>query len=75
MLMPLTTMFWRDGLPTSRSYSDHECVNWDALENWVRSRMVGLQNPTILEQGGRWELISITKGESLKADDGEKVHP
>jgi Mycotoxin biosynthesis protein UstYa len=44
----ITTYFWRDRLPTSRSYSDHECVNWELLDNWARSRMISMDNLDIL---------------------------
>lgn len=44
----LATYFWRDALPTSRAYSDHECVNWEALDGWSRSRMLVMDNPNIL---------------------------
>ena len=44
----LATMFWRDGLPTSRVYSEHECVNWEALDTWARDKMVDMHNPEVL---------------------------
>ena len=44
----VTTMFWRDGLPTSRAYSDHECVDWNVFDDWARSRMMDMSNPEIL---------------------------
>lgn len=43
----LATSFWRDALPTSRAYSDHECVNWEALDGWARSRMLDMNDPEI----------------------------
>ena len=43
-----TPMFWRDGLPTSRVDSIHECVDWDRLDSYARSRMVDMSDPSIL---------------------------
>lgn len=36
----LGTFFWRDGVPTSRVYTDNECVDWYALDHWARQRKV-----------------------------------
>ncbi|CAG8961902.1 hypothetical protein HYFRA_00013702 [Hymenoscyphus fraxineus] len=45
----VATMFWRDALPTSRAHSDHECVNWDSLDSWARSRSV-LVTKSVVEE-------------------------
>ncbi len=44
----LASMFWRDGLPTSRVYSEHECVDWEALDVWARANTVDARNLTAL---------------------------
>ncbi|KAK0621567.1 hypothetical protein B0T17DRAFT_534429 [Bombardia bombarda] len=36
----LGTFFWRDGAPTSRVYTDNECVDFQQLDHWARQRMV-----------------------------------
>lgn len=46
----LATFRWVDGLPYSRVYSDHECVNWGALDQWARSRMVDMSDYGMLVQ-------------------------
>ncbi|KAE8418449.1 hypothetical protein BDV36DRAFT_295093 [Aspergillus pseudocaelatus] len=46
----LATFRWVDGLPYSRVYSDHECVNWEALDQWARSRMVDMSDYRMLVQ-------------------------
>lgn len=38
----LSTFQWLGGLPYSRVYSDHECVNWATLDGWARGRMVNM---------------------------------
>ncbi|KAI8950686.1 hypothetical protein F4801DRAFT_548030 [Xylaria longipes] len=40
----LGTFFWRDGVPTSRVYTDNECVDWDALDHWARQRRVDMSD-------------------------------
>ncbi|KAI1409257.1 hypothetical protein F5Y13DRAFT_182154 [Hypoxylon sp. FL1857] len=40
----LGTFFWRDGVPTSRVYTDNECVNWYALDHWARQRKVDMDD-------------------------------
>ncbi|KAI0867571.1 hypothetical protein GGS24DRAFT_515174 [Hypoxylon argillaceum] len=40
----LGTFFWRDGVPTSRVYTDNECVDWNALDNWARQRKVDMSD-------------------------------
>lgn len=41
----LGTLFWReDGMPTSRVYTDNECVDWKALDHWARQRMVDMSD-------------------------------
>lgn len=44
----MATMFWRDAVPTSRAWSDHECINWDAFHKWARSRSLNMTDPSIL---------------------------
>jgi hypothetical protein len=46
----LSTFRWEEGLPFSRVYSDHECVNWASLDKWARSRMVDMSNYDMLER-------------------------
>ncbi|KAL4865662.1 hypothetical protein BDV12DRAFT_174323 [Aspergillus spectabilis] len=46
----LATFRWVDGLPYSRVYSDHECVNWEAIDKWARERMVDMSDYSILSQ-------------------------
>jgi hypothetical protein len=46
----LATFRWKDGLPYSRVYSDHECVDWEALDDWARGRMVDMSDYSILKQ-------------------------
>ncbi|KAK8119644.1 uncharacterized protein PG998_004270 [Apiospora kogelbergensis] len=38
----LGTFFWRDGVPTSRVYTDNECVDWHKLDHWARQRKVNM---------------------------------
>ncbi|KAJ4305492.1 hypothetical protein N0V90_001023 [Kalmusia sp. IMI 367209] len=46
----LGTFYWRDtdGYPTSRVYTDNECVDWTALDTWARKRMVDMSDRSIL---------------------------
>lgn len=46
----LATFRWIDGLPYSRVYSDHECVNWQLLNGWARERMVDMSDYSVLVQ-------------------------
>ncbi|MCJ1358217.1 MAG: hypothetical protein MMC33_008216 [Icmadophila ericetorum] len=76
----LATMFWRDGLPTSRVYSEHECVNWEALDSWAREKMVDMHNPDVLEvkdQAHRYDLMTTAQGKTVKVGDPNavEVHP
>ncbi|CAI6312384.1 unnamed protein product [Periconia digitata] len=45
------TFYWResDGYPTSRVYTDNECVDWTAFDTWSRKRMVDMSDRSILE--------------------------
>ncbi|ETS75000.1 hypothetical protein PFICI_13484 [Pestalotiopsis fici W106-1] len=43
----LGTFFWRDGYPTSRVYTDNECIDWHALDTWARRRMVDMNDRSI----------------------------
>ena len=43
----LATFRWKDGLPYSRVYSDHECVNWELLDKWARERMVDMSDYSV----------------------------
>ncbi|KAK7948428.1 uncharacterized protein PG986_009314 [Apiospora aurea] len=38
----LGTFFWRDGVPTSRVYTDNGCVDWYKLDHWARQRKVDM---------------------------------
>jgi hypothetical protein len=40
----MSTFFWKEGIPASRVYSDHECVNFDTLDTWARGRMVDMSD-------------------------------
>ncbi|KAI1324529.1 hypothetical protein F5Y16DRAFT_402384 [Xylariaceae sp. FL0255] len=43
----LATLFFReDGLATSRVYTDNECIDWQALDNWARKRKVDMSDYT-----------------------------
>lgn len=45
----LGTFFWRkDGMPTSRVYTDNECVDWQMLDHWARQRMVDMTDYSVL---------------------------
>ena len=46
----LATFIWRDGHPVSRVYNDRECVNWEKLDMWARTRMANLSDISILRQ-------------------------
>lgn len=46
----LGTFFWRDGIPTSRVYTDNECVDWYALDYWARKRMVNMTDYSIFSK-------------------------
>jgi hypothetical protein len=51
----LGTFYWRDtdGYPTSRVYTDNECVDWQALDTWARKRMVDMSDYSILKPAVR----------------------
>jgi hypothetical protein len=40
----MSTFFWKEGIPASRVYDDHECVNFDTLDSWARERMVDMRD-------------------------------
>ncbi|KAI1198161.1 hypothetical protein F5X97DRAFT_323731 [Nemania serpens] len=46
----LGTFFWRDGIPTSRVYTDNECVDWNALDHWARKRSVNMSDYSQFEE-------------------------
>lgn len=46
----IATFQWAAGKPFSHVYSDHECVNWDLLDTWARSRTVDMSDYSILVQ-------------------------
>ncbi|KAI1465031.1 uncharacterized protein F4812DRAFT_439306 [Daldinia caldariorum] len=48
----LGTFFWRDGVPTSRVYTDNECVDWYALDHWARQRMVNMTDYSQFKRDG-----------------------
>ncbi|KAF2497000.1 hypothetical protein BU16DRAFT_345995 [Lophium mytilinum] len=50
----LSTFRWADDKPFSTVYSDHECVNWDVLDIWARSRMVDMSD---------WSILAPASGE------------
>lgn len=45
----LSTFQWAEGRPFSHVYSDHDCVNWSALDTWARGRMIDMSDLSILE--------------------------
>ncbi|KAI0415965.1 hypothetical protein F5X98DRAFT_206520 [Xylaria grammica] len=46
----LGTFFWRGGVPTSRVYTDNECVDWNALDHWARERSVDMADYSQFEE-------------------------
>lgn len=47
----LGTFFYRqDGYITSRVYTDHECIDWHALDSWARKRMVNMNDYSMFEE-------------------------
>jgi Mycotoxin biosynthesis protein UstYa len=40
----LVGYYWRRGLPVSHVNSVRECVNWEKLDSWARSRMVDMSD-------------------------------
>lgn len=48
----LATFFWRGDEPVSRVYSERECVNWELLDKWARTRMVNMTDRSILQHDG-----------------------
>lgn len=44
----LSSFRWAAHKPFSHVYSDHECVNWESLDAWARSRMLDMSNLDIL---------------------------
>ncbi|KAB8297741.1 hypothetical protein EYC80_001543 [Monilinia laxa] len=73
----MATMFWRDAVPTSRAWSDHECINWNAFDTWARSRSLNMTDPSILNQTGRFDWISTPDGRTVLRSDPtvEVFHP
>lgn len=43
----LVGYFWRDGQPVSHVASVRECVNWEVLDGWARSRMVDMRDLSV----------------------------
>jgi len=39
--------YWRNGLPVSHVRSVRECVNWENLDSWARSRMVDMSDLSV----------------------------
>ncbi|QSZ30679.1 hypothetical protein DSL72_000237 [Monilinia vaccinii-corymbosi] len=67
----MATMFWRDAVPTSRAWSDHECVNWELFDTWARSRTLNLTDPGILNETGRYDWISTPAGGTVLRENPE----
>ncbi|KAM3085717.1 hypothetical protein ACMFMG_002782 [Clarireedia jacksonii] len=67
----MATMFWRDAVPTSRAWSDHECVNWESFDKWARSRSLNMTDPSILNQTGRYDWISTPDGRTVLRENPE----
>lgn len=45
----ISTFRWADGYPYSTVYSEHECVNWDLLDEWARKNMVDMSDYSALD--------------------------
>lgn len=72
----LATFFWRDGVPTSRVYADHECVDWNVFDKWARSRMLVLKDMNDLDQTDRWKYIRTADGKTAFRDRPDvEAHP
>jgi len=41
--------YWRRGVPVSHVNSVRECVNWEKLDSWARSRMVNMSDLSVFE--------------------------
>ena len=44
----LTTFFYRGGRKSAKLLAEHECVNWNRLEDWVSDRVIDLSVPGIV---------------------------
>lgn len=44
----LATFQWAEGKPFSRVWSDHECVDWEHFDTWARTRMLDMDDYSIL---------------------------
>lgn len=46
----MQTLRWEDGqrAPAHNFETEHECVNWEALDAWAASRMVNIHDPKML---------------------------
>ena len=56
----LTTFLYRGGQKTAKLLAEHECVNWNRLEDWVSNRAIDLSVPGIVlpvEQSEQFEQL------------------
>jgi len=44
----LTTFYYRGHKKAAKLLAEHECVNWDRLENWVSDRVVDISLPGVV---------------------------
>ena len=44
----MTTFLYRGGKKTAKLLAEHECVNWNRLEDWVSNRGIDLSVPDIV---------------------------
>ena len=54
----VTTFLYRGGRKTAKLLAEHECVNWDRLQDWVSLRAIDLSTPDItlpVEQSEQFE--------------------
>ena len=56
----LTTFLYRGGRKTAKLLAEHDCVNWDRLQDWVSQRAINLSIPGIVlpvEQSEQFEQL------------------
>lgn len=44
----LTTFYYRSHQKAAKLLAEHECINWDKLEQWVSDRVVDISIPGIV---------------------------
>ena len=58
----LTMFLYRGGKKTAKLLAEHECVNWNKLENWVSDRVIDISIPNIVlfvEESDQFEQPSV----------------